>query len=324
MTVAVPGTLLQWVALRQGDEAGAADLRDEVGLLLGDRAHDGFPALQIAFLDATTCLRAGDSATAVEILGFIVSALNAEGTLYPTSIYLAYLGLAQVGAGDLDAAARTVIVQREVAAGLQSDVADATALLLEHGRPTPVRPSRPRRSLDAEAALTALMAAGIRAGRSTRWRCSPAVCSISGTRPEPPDCSVPWRRSASSTVGWGTFHRHQRPERGRRQHDPRSARCRGHGAAWLGATLTIDAAVEQAMTHGTRSHPRPDGPASRPPNNACIEQVRLGRTNPEIADALFMARSTVKTHVSHGLTKLGVSTRAEASCRGSPTRAHMT
>ena len=42
-----------------------------------------------------------------------------------------------------------------------------------------------------------------------------------------------------------------------------------------------------------------------------VEQVRLGHTNPEIAETLLMARSTVKTHVSHCLTKLGVSTRTE-------------
>jgi NarL family two-component system response regulator LiaR len=38
-----------------------------------------------------------------------------------------------------------------------------------------------------------------------------------------------------------------------------------------------------------------------------------GQTNPEIADRLIVSESTVKTHVSNILSKLGVSTRTEAA-----------
>ena len=42
-----------------------------------------------------------------------------------------------------------------------------------------------------------------------------------------------------------------------------------------------------------------------------MQLVGDGLTNPEIAERLFMSRSTVKTHLNHVFTKLGVSTRSE-------------
>jgi DNA-binding NarL/FixJ family response regulator len=41
--------------------------------------------------------------------------------------------------------------------------------------------------------------------------------------------------------------------------------------------------------------------------------MAAGRTNRQIAEALFISRSTASVHVSHILAKLGVATRTEAA-----------
>jgi DNA-binding NarL/FixJ family response regulator len=42
-----------------------------------------------------------------------------------------------------------------------------------------------------------------------------------------------------------------------------------------------------------------------------IKLVAKGLTNPQIGERLFVSRATVKTHLAHIFTKLGVRTRAE-------------
>ena len=79
-----------------------------------------------------------------------------------------------------------------------------------------------------------------------------------------------------------------------------------------GQRLSLEEVTAYALrSKGERKRP-PMGWASLTPTEvAVVEQVRLGLTNPQIAERLLMSRDTVKTHLSHIYTKLGVANRTE-------------
>ena len=56
---------------------------------------------------------------------------------------------------------------------------------------------------------------------------------------------------------------------------------------------------------------QPSGPSARREREILVGLAR-GRTNRELADDLIVSEATVKTHVSHLLTKLGVRSRVQA------------
>ena len=50
-----------------------------------------------------------------------------------------------------------------------------------------------------------------------------------------------------------------------------------------------------------------------PRERVVLRLLVVGKSNPEIADALFISPRTATTHVSNILAKLGVETRTEAA-----------
>jgi DNA-binding CsgD family transcriptional regulator len=92
--------------------------------------------------------------------------------------------------------------------------------------------------------------------------------------------------------------------------------------AMIGRALSLSEVVEQATTladvaaatAATGRKSAPDAPFGLSPReHEVLHLLALGKSNPEIADALFIGRGTVKTHVSTILGKLGAKTRTEAA-----------
>lgn len=74
---------------------------------------------------------------------------------------------------------------------------------------------------------------------------------------------------------------------------------------------TLAPEATRALIHKTRQPPSP-GQDLTDRERDVLKLMVEGQSNPEIAEQLVLSRSTVKTHVSHILEKLGVDTRLEA------------
>jgi predicted ATPase/DNA-binding NarL/FixJ family response regulator len=93
-------------------------------------------------------------------------------------------------------------------------------------------------------------------------------------------------------------------------------------AAWAeGLKLSIDEAVGYASrARGKRKRPARGWESLTPTEVEVVCHAARGLTNPQIAERMFVARATVKAHLSHIFAKLGISSRselaAEATKRG--------
>jgi predicted ATPase/DNA-binding CsgD family transcriptional regulator len=92
--------------------------------------------------------------------------------------------------------------------------------------------------------------------------------------------------------------------------------------AAAGRALPLPEVVERALALAA-AFPSPSSPDRAPlPDDAfglspreheVLRMLALGKSNPEIAEMLFIGRGTVRTHVSNILAKLGATTRTEAA-----------
>jgi predicted ATPase/class 3 adenylate cyclase/DNA-binding CsgD family transcriptional regulator len=79
-----------------------------------------------------------------------------------------------------------------------------------------------------------------------------------------------------------------------------------------GAAMTLDEAVRFALRgRGGRRRPASGWESLTPTELDVVQLVSEGMTNPAIAERLLISRGTVKAHLAHIFTKVGVASRAE-------------
>ena len=79
-----------------------------------------------------------------------------------------------------------------------------------------------------------------------------------------------------------------------------------------GQALSMDDAVAYASrARGERKRPSAGWDSLTPTEVDVVRLAARGLTNPEIGERLFISRGTVKTHLSHVFTKLGIANRSE-------------
>jgi DNA-binding CsgD family transcriptional regulator len=87
----------------------------------------------------------------------------------------------------------------------------------------------------------------------------------------------------------------------------------GFTAAWEeGSALSPQEAVAYvSRARGQRRRPSTGWASLTPTELEVVKLVAQGLTNPQVAERLFISRGTVKTHLAHVFTKLGLITRAQ-------------
>ncbi len=107
-------------------------------------------------------------------------------------------------------------------------------------------------------------------------------------------------------------------ERERFLHTESAARAALGEATYLrevaaGRALLLASAIAEAMAVAEATPQEPDDGGLTPRELDVLRLLAKGLSNPEIADALYIGRGTVRTHVSNILGKLGARTRTEAT-----------
>ena len=82
------------------------------------------------------------------------------------------------------------------------------------------------------------------------------------------------------------------------------------------ANLPLGEMIEYlSRARGERKRPSSGWESLTPTERRVVGLAAAGLTNPQIAERMFIARGTVKVHLSHVFAKLGVATRAELAAQ---------
>ncbi len=293
-----------------GDLAGAA-LGLDAFVARASARGGGFALGEAIALRADILLATGDAAGACEYAEPLLETIRGQGVPLWTAQVLRVLGAAQRMAGDLDAAQAALDEAAALVAPYNNDWLDALldhgAALVAHARGEPARAEDLLHSAlhrqarhdfkpGIAATLDALGTLAVDAeSPSEAVRCFAGADSLRGAiglaaRPYDESMRAPYLDRARDLLGQEGF-------------DQRWTEA---------ASLPLTEMIEYiSRARGERRRPAVGWDSLTPTELRVVGLAAAGLTNPQIAERMFIARGTVKVHLSHVFAKLNVATRAE-------------
>jgi predicted ATPase/DNA-binding CsgD family transcriptional regulator len=317
-------TGLAWVAMFRGNFDAA---RDYIAEALPAAQKRGSDSISITMIEPVTRiirgwieLAIGDAQAACQTLAVVVAIARSSMAGRFVSLPLLVLAEAQLAAGELDEAAAFL------------DEADSLArpgrMTWILGRVARVRAELQERRRDFQGAETFCHEALAQAREAGDQLGFADALELLGRLAAAQDSDIEAARlwaaadSLRTRLGYARFPIHQAAYAHAVVEAKNALGADAFGVAWAeGAKLTTDEVIAYA-TRGRGERKRPAaGWASLTPSE--LEVARLvgeHLSNPEIASRLFVSRATVKTHLVHIFSKLGIDSRsalaAEAAKRG--------
>jgi DNA-binding CsgD family transcriptional regulator/tetratricopeptide (TPR) repeat protein len=287
-------------ALALARSIGDGDSEAEASVLLGILAEDR-----------------GDYATAEEHLASGRRLNEQVGNSWRRLVADYHLGVVAYGRGDLPRA--TALLEEVHAAALALDNSLIPTWILDYLALVACAQNEPGRA--AELLRQVLPPDPTSTLRHQHWATLEAVAVLASLIGE--------AESAARLSGAAVTAAHGRPralpEGAAYEHAEAMARQRigdrAYQEAWeAGQRLRPEEAMAEvnrvliaAEGTGLRTSPDRDGARLTPREREVLLLLVEGRSNPDIAEALFVSPRTAETHVTHILAKLGVTTRAEAA-----------
>ena len=131
-----------------------------------------------------------------------------------------------------------------------------------------------------------------------------------------PWSSRPTRPATSNTAAWLLLAAGERYRRAGRRREARAALQRAAALyEALGAEPWVARAREELRASGATLRRRDQGDALTPSERRIAELAAEGRSNKEVATALFLSPKTVEFHLGNAYRKLGVGNRTELAAR---------
>ncbi|HET9256364.1 MAG TPA: LuxR C-terminal-related transcriptional regulator, partial [Pseudonocardiaceae bacterium] len=241
----------------------------------------------------------------------LVELLRPLGFAYHLSQGLRVLGAAHLATGDLEAAKAALIEAKELAASINNPwlAAHATHHLGELARQQD--DTAQAENLHHEA-LTLRARTGLRPGVAESLESLAALATSQESFTEATRLfgAASALRAKTGLARWPADQA---------SYDTDLARARdalgepAFDTTWAkGEALTIDEAIAYvSRARGERKRPSSGWASLTPTELEVAKLVATGLTNPEVGERLFIGRGTVKTHLAHIFTKLGIATRSE-------------